>query len=504
MAQDDRQLSIVRKDLSGGSNTRLAPNNISENQATLLYNIDIGIPGETSKRPGITLLEDLGDSDSGTGAFGFEPDGGVNELIVTHGAKLEGYIGSGTFTEHKTDFTSGIETTMVKAGESGEGDVILVSNGTDNVFRMLQDHTFQDLGDTSTSPPKTTVMTYFRNRVWGLKSNLAYFSDAYPSDYSSAFDRTTNAFRMPVGTERAIIGLRDIGLIVIGQDQVWGLNPSAVPDPDTDKPEKILDIGCVAGKTACLVGDDVYFLSKDGVRGVFRTQLDKLQLGNSYPLSYQLKDEYDNIRWSVIDKACAVYFDNKYFIALPTGSSSYNNQVWIYYPATQGWTVITGWNVGAWAKVSFSGEERLYYIDSATDKVYRAWYGYSDNSTAINYQEEGRKEDLGQPLVKKVGGEVKVKAQATGNYDIAVYASFDDQDYTSLGTFNLSAGVALPEDLPFYLTGTSTAIGVFHLDSYGEWTTIKLKIQHNATNASDNIKILERQINTFQCAYYSE
>lgn len=503
MARDDKELFFIRKDLSGGQNNRVHGSNIGDNQGTVLLNVDIGTPAQTSKRPGLTLVEDFSNN-ACTGLFGFEPDGGTNQLCVTDGSNLRTWPGSGSFTSRKSDFTSGLQTTILRVGESGENDVILVSNGTDNVFRMNQSYSFQDLGDTNTSPPKTKVFTYYRNRVWGLKSNLLYYSDAFPADYATAFDRTTNAFRIPCGTERALLGIRDQGIVVIGNDQVWGLNPSSTPAA-TDLPEKILDIGCAAGNTATQVGDDIYFLAYDGVRGVFRTQQDKLQQGASYPLSYVLKDEFASLSWAYINKACAVYFDNKYFISVPVDSSTYNNEVWVFYPASQGWMVISGWNVAAWSKMKVNGEERLYAADSTDGKVYRAWYGYDDNGTAINYQEEGRKEDLGQPLVTKTGGVFKLRALSSGDYNISVYASIDDQSYTLLGTMNLAGNApTLPISLPFTLADINILEEQFHLDSLGPWRQIRFKIQHNDTNGSDNIIFYDRTLTTYADEYQSE
>jgi len=507
-APDDNKLYVSRRDISGGSNTRQHATNISENQVALLYNADLSVAGESTKRRGITLIEDLGD-ETGTGLFGFEPNGSDNELLATEDTNLKGWIGTGTFTTHKADFTTGLQTTMIKAGESGEGDVVLISNGTDNVFRMNQSHVFEDCLDTNTSPPKTTVMTYFRNRVWALKEDLLYFSDAYPDSYVDHFDRTTNAFRIPVGTERALLGLRDTGMVVIGLDQIWGLNPSITPDPTTDKPEKLLDIGCVAGKTAVQVGDDVYFLAKDGVRGVFRTKEDKLQQGASYPISYPLKDEFDNISWTNITKACAVYFDNKYLISLPTKENGvdvdHNNQIWCYFPASQSWSVFTGLTIAAFAKLTIDGEERLYGVDSTDGKVYRVLYGYDDNSVAINYQEEGRKEDLGQPFVKKVGGEVQVKAKAAGNYNLTISAQFDDGGWQSLGTINLTGNtIVFPTTFPVAFKTPSICTEKFHIDSYGEWYRCQLKIQHNDTNGSSDITIYERNIVSYPVEYINE
>jgi hypothetical protein len=503
MATDDKEIFFIRKDLSGGQNNRIHGSNIGDNQATVLYNVDIGTPFQTSKRPGLGLIQDIGNN-AGTGLFGFEPDGGTNVLLVTEGSNLSSWPGSGSFTNRYASFTSGLQTTMIKTGEQGNNDVVLVSNGTDNVQRMTQGFVFADLGDTNTSPPKTTVMTSFRNRVWTLKSNLLSYSSAFPSDYSTAFDRTTNAFRMPVGTERAVIGIRDAGLIVMGNDQVWGINPSSTPAA-TDLPEKILDIGCAAGKTAVQVGDDIYFLAYDGVRGVFRTQQDKLQQGASYPLSYVLKDEVASLSWGYITKSCAVYFDNKYFISVPVDGSTYCNEVWAYYPASQGWMIITGWNVAAWSKMKVNGEERLYAVDSTDGKVYRAWSGYDDNGTAINYQEEGRKEDMGQPLVTKTGGVYKLRALSSGNYTVSVYVSIDDADYTLLGTMSLSAGgLTLPFTLPATLSGQSIVEESFHLDSLGPWRQIRFKIQHNDTNGNDTITFYDRSLTTYSDEYSSE
>lgn len=504
-APDDGQLFVIRRDFSQGSNTRQHASRIGENQAETIECLDIGIAGQCKKMPGYTLVEDLG-NDAGTGALGFEPRGGTNELLVTHGTKLEGWIGAGVFTEHDAGFTTNLPTTMIKVTCSGaNGDVVLVSNGTDNVHQMLQDHTVTDVGDANADCPKTTVMTFFRNRVWALKDNLLYWSDALPASYDGAFDRTTNNFNVTVGTQKAIIGVRDMGLLCLGSDAVYGINPSIVPAA-TDKPEKILDIGCVADKTAIQVGDDVLFLAPDGVRGIFRTQIDKMQLGQSFPLSYALKNEFESISWTYIAKACAVHFDNKYFIALPVDSSTYNNEVWVYYPAQKSWIVIPDWNVGAWAKIKFNNEERLYAIDSNDGKVYRMWSGTNNNGSAITSTLISREEDGGQPLVKKNGGEVEIETTAAGSGNtLVVSISINGEAFQTLGTVDLTSTAAptLPVNLPFSLADTYVIREKFHLDSFGPWRTLQLKIVNDDDN-TDDIIVYGYSIITFAEEYEGE
>jgi len=506
-ASDDTQLFVIRRDFSGGTNTRQHASKILDTQVETLENWDISVMGETRKIPGTVLVEDLGNN-AGTGAFGYEPRGGTNELLVTHGTSLSGTTDGAAFTSpaHKTNFTTDLQTTMIKATCSGGvGDVVLISNGTDHVWEMTSAHAFNDCGDSNTTPPLTKVMAFFRNRVWTLKANVLNWSGALPATYAAGWDRATNAFNMTVGEERALIGVRDTGLLALGADAVYGINPSVTPVA-TDKPEKILDIGCVANKTAVQVADDVLFLSSDGVRGVFRTQQDKLQMGQSFPLSFNLKAEFERISWNSISKACAIYFDNKYLLALPVDSSTYNNQVWVFYPSSQSWTVIEGWNVGAWGTVKFSGEERLYYIDSNDGSVYRAFSGYDNNDVAITGTIICREEDMGQPLKYKIGGEVEIEVEVAGSDDtLAIQIAIDGGDFRTLGTVSLDSPNAptLPVTLPFTLADSYIVRQKFHLESFGRWRTIQLKMVNSDLNV-DPIIIYGYSIVTFPEEYINE
>lgn len=509
MAKDDSPLYKITKDISGGINNRQHGSIIGDNQVTVLKNVELSVLGESSKRRGITELVDMGDGDKGTALHGFMPVGGTDLLIATHGQKLETITSAGSATERKTNFTASNDTTILSAAESGENDVVLVYVSGNNWFRMNQSFTFQDLGNTagtgSDSPPASGVALWFRQRLWILKSNLLYYSAPFPADFSTAFDTVNDAYKVDIGTEKALISIRDQGIVVMGQEATYGVNPSTTPDA-TDKVEKLLDIGCAEGKTAVQVGDDVLFLANDGVRGLFRSQQDKLQTGSSFPLSYPLKTQFEDINWAQISKARATFFDNKYLLALPTGSSTENNVVWVYYPSTNAWVIIEGWAVSDWAKIKFSGgEEKLYIIKNDDDVVLRAFSGYSDDGTAIQYLEEGRKEDFEKPLVTKCGGELRIKALAVGDYELSVYAEIDDGGYNLLGTASLAnSAPILPVSLPFVLGAETIVEKVFHLDSLGPFKQIRIKIEHNDTNGSDDIKVYERTVVTYADEYQSE
>jgi len=517
---DDSPLFVIRRDVSGGVNSRQHGSQINENQATVLYNVDIGTMGKASKRPGSLIIGDDKGSTTFADLHNYSRQGYTDSLLAYNDINLIEWVGTGNWASVSASaFTTGqTDVNMLSAKESGlvPDDVILVTNGTDSIKRFHKDSTdvwaVQDLGTAtgaSASPPKTTVLAWYGNRIWALKNDLLYFSDAYDSDYSTAFDTVTNSYRIPVGAERGLVATRDTGIIVMGEDAIWGIAPSATPVA-TDKPEPLItNRGVVSKKAWVDAGDDIYYFSQDGFRALKRTIQDKLQGGVDYPISYYLKDEFARINFGYIDRLRMVYFDNKIFITVPTGTSTFD--VWVYYPATQSFMVITGWEPREWEKYKVSGEERLYYAQHSDGKVYRAWYGYVDEGTtttagtAISYQEEGRKEDCQSPLVYKNAGEIEIRAIESGDYNVAVYASFDDADYNLLGYINLlGTFITFPTTFPLVFTENAIISKKFHLDSYGRWRTCRIKLLHSATNSSNEISILERSIITFPEIYETE
>jgi hypothetical protein len=662
---DDQQLYIARRDLSGGVNTRQYGNLIGENQATVLYNVDIGTQGQCSKRPGSVLIGNDVSDNTFADLHNYERQGYTDSLIAYDDGAIWEWLGTGnwvatgvgTFTATQTDVA------ILQCKESGlvPDDVFIVQNGTDDAQRFHKDSSdvwaVQDLGSGSTSPPKSTVMAWYGNRIWILKNDQLYYSDAYDDDYSTSFDTSTKWFRIPVGQERCVIPLRDKGMLVGGKNAIWGFFPSATPAA-TDRPEPfITGHGLVSKKGWCIAGDEVYYFAQDGLRAFSWTSDGTLAQKSILPLSYNLKDEFEGISWAYIERLTMEYFDNKIFITIPTGASTF--QVWVYYLAYNSFMVITGWNAREWCKYKVAGQERLYYAKHGDGVAYRAWYGYcdhddtgldiatnggmetwsggasaapdswtlsgsgssvaregtivktgtysakltragtdcvlyqpfhatkgiaywkgktitagcwvyatvanrafiylkdgisntssvyhtgdstwqyltvtkviSDSATtvnlevsvaggntsayfdganvyepgiAINYQEEGRKEDLGQPLVKKSGGVIKIKALSAGNYDLTVSVSIDDQSYNTLGVLNLTGNApVLPIELPFTLASGNIMTKTFPLDSLGEFNIIRIKIVHNATNGSDEIRVLEREIISYAIGYQDE
>jgi hypothetical protein len=513
---DDTPLFVIRKDFSGGVNTRQHSSVIAENQGEVLKNVDLGVLGESTKRPGSVLIgNDVGDV-SPACLHNYEIQGATDQLLMYENTTLWKWTGSGNWTSLKANFTAATDVGMVTIKESGlaPDDVVIIQNDTDNAFRVDSGGNFQDLGSTagtgSDSPPKSTVMAWYGNRLWVLNNDQLYYSDAYAADYSNCFDTVSNWFRVPVGEERKIIPTRDTGMVIMGKEQIWGLNPTTTPAA-TDKPEPLItNMGVVSKKGAVAYGDNIYFFAPDGFRELKRTIQDKLQIGITYPISYRLKTEYERISWANIEKLSMAVFDNKIFIAVPTSATTFDT--WVYFPAIDAFMVIDGWSPTCWSTYKVDGEERLYYGLVSQGKVYRAWYGYTDqgttttDGTAVTMTIDGREENLGQPLITKVGGELEIEAEVAGSDNtLTVNVAVDGGSFVNLGTVSLDSDTAptLPINLPFSLSDSYVVREKFHLEPIGRFRTIQVEITNSDSNTSP-IKVYGYNIISFQEAFENE
>ena len=458
-------------------------------------------------------------NDVGTRTYALQsyyPTGGTPAIYRIEGTNTRKWTGTGDWSANLGTLTTSLDTSIIQGGESGENEVLFVNNGTDNPQRINSSDAFQDLGSGATSPPKSIKQIFFNNRWWILIDGFLYYSDTFSTDYSTAF-AAANGFRFSgYGGDRGLFTVRDSAtdalvssIIVFMQNGIFGITPSATP-VSTDRPYIITtQFGAIDPKCITQMGDDVAFLAPDGIRTLKRTLQDKLQFGTSYPLSYRLKGEFENINWAQSSKFHMQFWEGKLFFFFVAIGSSEINRAWVYWPALddgtgKGWAVITGWAITATTKFFKSGQE-LLYGGSSDGKCYQLWTQTDDNGTAITLTVEGKDEDFGQPALYKSGGELELIADTAGDYDITVSASIDGGDYTTLGTLSLANdSPALPVNLPFNLVGSSRVSGKFHLDALGRFKSIKFKFTNAEDNDSDVIRLLEYNCTTYLDQYESE
>ena len=90
---------------------------------------------------------------------------------------------------------------------------------------------------------------------------MLYYSSAYASDYSTGWS-AANAFRLPVGPEKALVASREFGILAFGEFSVWALAPSTTPSATDDKPQPVVtDKGCVSKFSVVEAFDDIYWFA---------------------------------------------------------------------------------------------------------------------------------------------------------------------------------------------------------------------------------------------------
>ena len=516
---DDISLFASIRDVSGGINTRSQGVLLADNQAESLENVNIEQTGKRLRRMGSVRIADDKGSDTVLALHNYTIQGATDQLLMYAGTALRKWSGSGNWVDIKTDFTGGATECGIVNGKSSSftpDDIALVYNGVDNVFAVEEDGTTYDLADTNSSPPHTSVMLWYGNRFWSLLQDGLYYSGSYPAidpgsgEYGD-FDRTTNVYRIPVGAERKLLASRDFGIVVGGENAIWALNPSTVPSA-TDQPVPLVSDFGIVSKNACINGgDDIYFFSQDGLRSLKRNIQDKLQFGVSYPVSYNLKTEFDRIAWGYKDRIAMEHWDNKVFVSVPISETEFD--VWIYYPATGGFTIIrNAWTPYVFSKYKVSGDERLYYGAYGDTVVYQAWEGFTDegttttNGTAIEVTEIGRKTDFNQPLVTKVGGEIEIEAEQTDtSCTLDVFVKADSNNFSQVGSLVLTkdAVPTLPQTLNFTLAKGGKRRGKYKLSGVGKFRELQYKYTYDDTVASD-IEVNTVNLITFPNEYQGE
>ena len=205
--------------------------------------------------------------------------------------------------------------------------------------------------------PSTNFGTFFSNRlIVPQPSDSDYtviMSDLLDTDN---FFATDSQFRINRGTADFLVGFTpylENQLLVFFRNSIHLINNVA-----TTSAAAVFEItrqrGCVARKSIAASGPQIYFLSDDGVftlqQGLdpakgLGVAISKVS-GEAIPLSRPIQDQFKEVNYAAADKACGIVFDNKYFLACPTGSSTDNNKVFVYDILNTAWTSVDSFPAG--------------------------------------------------------------------------------------------------------------------------------------------------------------
>lgn len=156
------------------------------------------------------------------------------------------------------------------------------------------------------------------------------------------FDTVFGQFNFALGQADYLIGFhpyQQAQTLVFNRHSIYLMNNTNGDVANITTQEITRQNGCLSRRSIATCGANVLFLSD---RGVFMLQpgLELLLRGASEPLSAPIDPTIRSINMTYASGACAAYCNNRYYLAVPTGSNTRNNVILVYNFINKAWESI--------------------------------------------------------------------------------------------------------------------------------------------------------------------
>jgi hypothetical protein len=231
--------------------------------------------------------------------------------------------------------------------------------------------------------PDNAIATYFNNQlVVANARDSVMISDVYDAEN---FDPLQKALRTNVGSNDHLVALHpyaDGQLVVFMRKSIYLatiiLDTAGTSIDPTKSSIRLLtnEIGCNSARSIATAGNYLYFLSDNGVYRLDNSQIDLALRGNTMPLSEPVDDVIQTINPDAVGLANAVYFDNRYWLSIPTklanGTPSPTcNSLLIYNQLNEAWESLDSYSFTiSNLLVSDYGTRRRLFAASTTGLLY--------------------------------------------------------------------------------------------------------------------------------------
>ena len=155
----------------------------------------------------------------------------------------------------------------------------------------------------------------------------------------SQYDIINGVFGFNIGTNDYVVGVapyQNTQTIVFMRNSVWLIN-GVNGDVAAMTTQLISNqLGCCSRNSIAVCGSNVLFLNE---RGVYLLQpgLELALRGNALPLSAPIDEFIQTINYAALNAPVAAYYLNRYYIAVPIGTSTRNNAIFVYNFINEGW-----------------------------------------------------------------------------------------------------------------------------------------------------------------------
>lgn len=172
-------------------------------------------------------------------------------------------------------------------------------------------------------------------------------------------------------------------LIIFKENSIYQLNFNESNIPVV---QRITDAyGCLAHGSICTVENDTYFMGRSGIM-VLGNEPNFYASIRTNELSARIRDIISTINMAEIERTRSLYWESRYLISLPYGSSERNTIIVAYDKRFYAWSLWREMNASALASyVDEENRRQLVFADSILSTLNQVTPGiYNDNGEAIN------------------------------------------------------------------------------------------------------------------------
>lgn len=256
----------------------------------------------------------------------------------------------------------------------------------------------------------------------------------------NSYDPSQTQFRILPGTADWIIAAfpyQDARLLVLYRKSVHVILLDGTTLGIAAAYEITRNFGCVGRKTVANCGPYIVWLSDIGV--VRMDISNELSLTNTQaPLSDPINDIIQTVNWAYAGNAVAIFWNNRYYIAIPTGTSTVNNTILVYNFLNDAWesvdTYPSGFSVVNFHLMDYNGNKRIHAVSTV---------GY------VSLLEENDFDEFGPPqnfMDYQIAGSLKTRNYLAGTYDLKRVRRFQlEANVTSSDKFSVTYNLSNPD-----------------------------------------------------------
>jgi len=325
--------------------------------------------------------------------------------------------------------------------------------------------------------------TYFQRRLWmpylydtggtltvSTYTNRGISDEIIASDIldSNTYDRVLNQFRISGGTADytvAMHGFYDDALVVMNRNSIHAVVGTQGSLADTVVKELTNEVGCLARKSVVMQANNLLFLSDNGVYAL--TFLNDYNLrGTEEPLSKNIQPYIDRINARLAGNATAVYYDNRYYLAVPldsvagAGDAQGNNAILVFNFLNKGWESLDTYGSSGFLITDFvtagAGVRNDLYAVSSSGGIHKM--------EAADSQNDSISAEFGSTTidVEPINSSLTTRGYDLGTQERKRFTDFQTQMQSfpagSPSTFNVSFSTEDPDNA-FPVGSTNDLIG---------------------------------------------